>query len=445
MRSLGLQLRLGLAAGLVVLFGVMWWGGVQAIHSLTDHFVASRLEHDAEALLGAMRLDDSGRPLVRWRRVDPIYEQPLSGHYYQISFPNGKQVSSRSLWDQQLDVPQFAPGSQGQWRMAGPAGQELLVWAAGYNKQGQIFSVAVAEDMSPLNQRVTQFEWVFVALALGITLLLFFGQQMIVHSALGRLDRVREDMARLERGEVDTLTTDVPLEVKPLVEQFNHLLHLFQQRLEHSRKGVGNLSHALKGPINLLQQQIDSEELEPHAELKADMALQLTRVRQLMEREMKRARLAGSGISGGRFNAAQEMPSLVRVLRQIYHDKALQIDCPVPESGVLSVDREDMLELLGNLLDNACKWASGKVRCAIRQQATAVVIEVEDDGPGVSPEALTRLAERGVRIDESVDGHGLGLAIAKDMVKLYGGDMDFMLSPDWGGLKVQVRLPLQGA
>ncbi|AKH20784.1 sensor histidine kinase [Sedimenticola thiotaurini] len=440
MKSLGYQLRLGLAAGLVVLFGVMWWGGIQAIHSLTDHFVASRLEHDAEALLAAMRLDGSGRPLVRWRRVDAIYEQPLSGHYYQISFPDGRKVSSRSLWDQQLDIPQFPPGSQGQWRMEGPAGQDLLVWAAGYDKQGQVFSVAVAEDMSPLNQRVTQFEWLFVALTLGITLLLFFGQQMIVNSAMGRLERVREDMARLERGEVDTLTTDVPLEVEPLVAQFNHLLQLFQQRLEHSRKGLGNLSHALKGPINLLQQQIDSEEMESHGELKRAMALQLTRVRQLMEREMKRARLAGSGISGGRFNAAREMPSLVRVLRQIYHEKTLQIDSRVPESGGLSVDREDMLELLGNLLDNACKWAVGQVRCTIEQQ-DSIVIEVEDDGPGVSPEALTRLAERGVRIDESVDGHGLGLAIAKDMVKLYGGEISFMLSPDLGGLKVQIRLP----
>jgi len=441
MRSLGLQLRLGLALGLVLLFGVMWWGGVQAIHSLTDHFVTSRLEHDAEAILAAMRLDDSERPLVRWRRIDAIYDQPLSGHYYQISFPDGKKVSSRSLWDEQLDIPSFAPGSQGQWRMPGPGDQELLVRVAGYNKQGQVFSIAVAEDMTPLNQRVVQFEWLFVGMTLVITLLFFIGQQWIVRSAMGRLERVREDMGRLERGEVDTLSTDVPAEVGPLVDQFNHLLGLFQQRLEHSRKGLGNLSHAFKGPINLLQQQLDSEEMTLHPELKAAMKLQLSRVRQLMEREMKRARLAGSGISGGRFNAAREMPPLVRVLRQIYHDKELLIDCQVPGSGQLSVDREDMLELLGNLLDNACKWAEGKVRCVIEQQG-AVMIEVEDDGPGVSSEALARLTERGVRIDESVDGHGLGLAIAKDMVKLYGGEIGFMLSPELGGLKVQVRLPL---
>ncbi|WP_428605054.1 sensor histidine kinase [Sedimenticola sp.] len=441
MRSLGAQLRLGLASGLVLLFGLMWWGGIQAIHSLTDHFVASRLQHDAEAVLAAMRLDGSGRPLVRWRRIDHIYDQPLSGHYYQINFPDGKKVSSRSLWDQQLDIPQFAPGSQGQWRMPGPAGQELLVRVAGYNKQGQIFSIAVAEDMTPLNQRLGRFEWLFVALSLGITLLLFAGQQWIVRSALGRLERVREDMARLERGEVTALTTEVPAEVAPLVGEFNHLLVLFQQRLEHSRNGLGNLSHAFKGPINLLLQQLESDEMAAYPALKAEMKWQIERIQQLMEREMKRARLAGSGISGGRFNAAQEMPALVGVLQQIYQDKQLAIDVDLPETDVLAVDREDMLELLGNLLDNACKWAAHRVRCVIDRQES-LLIDVQDDGPGVSPEALAQLAERGVRIDESVDGHGLGLAIAKDMVKRYGGDMAFMISPELGGLQVRVRLPL---
>jgi signal transduction histidine kinase len=441
LNSLGQQLRLGLGAGLVLLFGLVWWGGIQAIHSLTEHFVASRLEHDAESVLAAMRLDDSGRPQVRWRRIDAIYNQPLSGHYYQINFRDGEQVVSRSQWDQRLEIPAFDPGTRGQWRMPGPAGQELLVWAAGYNKQGKIFSIAVAEDMTPLNQRLTQFEWWFVGLILVGTLLLFAGQQLIVRAALVRLERVREEMARLERGEVRALTSQVPTEVAPLVVQFNHLLGLFQQRLEHSRKGLGNLSHAFKGPINLLQQQLESDELAAHPELKVAMQQQLSRIRQLMEREMKRARLAGSGISGGRFNAGREMPALLRVLRQIYHEKQLAIETRVPEAGQLAVDREDMLELLGNLLDNACKWARGRVRCVIAQH-DALVIEVEDDGPGVSAEALARLTGRGVRIDESVDGHGLGLAITKDMVQLYGGGIEFMPAPELGGLKVRVTLPL---
>lgn len=164
------------------------------------------------------------------------------------------------------------------------------------------------------------------------------------------MDRVRQDMQRLARGEVQALTTDVPLEVEPLVDRFNHLLGLFQQRLEHSRKGLGNLSHALKEPLNLLQQQLESEALQGHPDIKSSMQQQIDRVEQLMEREMRRARLAGTGISGGHFDAAREMSALVGVLQQIYRDKSVNINYQVPEKTVIPVNREDMLELLGNLL-----------------------------------------------------------------------------------------------
>ncbi len=442
MTSLKRQLQFGLAAGLITLFGLLWWGGVQSIHSLTNHFVASRLAHDAEAVLAAMRLDgNADRPVVRWRRIGAIYEQPLSGHYYQINFSDGTRAGSRSLWDQQLEIPQFSPGSQGQWRMPGPAGQELLVWVAGYNKQGKVFTLAVAEDMTPLNQQLEKFEWLFLVIMLVVTLLLFTIQQWIVRTALQRLDVVRHEMLRLEQGEVQTLSADVPLEISPLVASFNHLLGLFQQRLEHSRKGLGNLSHALKGPLSLLQQQVESDALQSHPELRSSMQLQIDRVTQLMEREMHRARLAGTVISGGHFNTAEEIPALVNVLKQIYQDKSLEIRCQLPKKSVLPMDREDMLELLGNLLDNACKWSRGEVQCQIEQQ-NGVTIVVEDDGPGVSEEGLAQLADRGVRLDETVDGHGLGLAITTDMVKHYRGDITFTRSPQFGGLRVTVYLPL---
>ncbi|MCW8906650.1 MAG: sensor histidine kinase [Sedimenticola sp.] len=441
MRSLGQQLHIGLAIGLLVLLGVLGWGGVRVTTALADHFVGSRLVHDAEAVLSAMRLDESDRPLIRWRRLSAIYDQPFSGHYYQVTFPDGHRVGSRSLWDQQLEIPQFAPGSEEQWRMPGPDGQELLVRVAGYSKQGRTFTLVVAEDMTPLNRRMQQFEWLLVSLVLLITLLLFVGQQWIVRRALRPLERMSGEMRRLEQGEVSQLTGQVPREVAPLVDQFNHLLTLFQQRLEHSRKGLGNLSHALKGPINLLQQQLQSEEMRAYPDLKAQMEQQIQRVQQLMEREMKRARLAGTGISGSRFNPAEEMSALEGVLRQVYRDKSLQIGCEVPTRETLPVDREDMLELLGNLMDNACKWARGQVRCVIEQDEK-LRIRVEDDGPGVSAESLARLAERGVRIDETVDGHGLGLAITKDMVKRYGGSIGFDRSPALGGLRVSVELPI---
>ena len=441
MTSLKRQLQVGLAGGLIILFGLLWWGGVYSIHYITDHFVASRLSHDAETVLAAMRLDESGRPVVRWRRVGAIYEQPYSGHYYQVIFSDGTRVGSRSLWDQKLDIPQFTPGSQGQWRASGPDGQELLVWVAGYSKQGKVFTLAVAEDMNPLNQQLEKFEWLFVLFMLVMALLLLAIQQGIVRGVLRRLQIVRQEMSRLEQGEIKALGTDVPSEVGPLVSGFNQLLGLFQKRLEHSRKGLGNLSHALKGPLNLLQQQVERDALADHPEIRAAMKQQVDRIGHLMEREMRRARLAGTGMAGGHFDSEQELPALVGVLKQIYSDKTLTVTCRLPDKPVLPVDREDMLELLGNLLDNACKWSRGDVRCEISQQAGVTVV-IEDDGPGVSEAALAQLTGRGTRLDETTEGHGLGLAIVKDMVIGYGGEITFSRSTALGGLRVLVQLPV---
>ncbi len=444
MTSLRRRLQLALSSGLLVLLALLWWGGSIAVTVMTERFVVSRLQHDAETLLAALRLDDSHRPPVRQGRLSDIYQQPLSGHYYQIVFADGRQLVSRSLWDQFLDIPQFAPGSEGHWRLPGPSGQELLVRVAGYSKQGTALTLAVAEDMTPMNRALALFQWVFAGLALAAAALILLLQQLVLRAGFRRLEPLREDVRRLERGEISALTEDVPLEVLPIVREFNRLLALLQQRIEHSRNSLGNLAHALKGPLSLLLRQIEGEALDTHPQVRASMAEQAARIRQLMERELRRARLAGKGLHLGQFDGAEEMPSVVGMLKQLYPEKALEIDYHLPAVSRLPVDREDMLELLGNLLDNACKWAGSRVVCRLDLDG-GVGVCVEDDGPGVSDELLEQLTGRGVRVDESTDGHGLGLSITKDMVLLYGGDIHFDRSPELGGLRVRVRLPFTAA
>jgi signal transduction histidine kinase len=439
--SLRRQLQLGLALGLALLLGILWWASGIAVSSLTDQYVVSRLEHDAESLLAALHPDGAGSFAVRPNRINAIYHQPFSGHYYQLEFADGRRLFSRSLWDRELAIPQFTPGSAGHWRQDGPDGQSLLVRVAGYAKEGSVFTLALAEDITPLQQRLVIFHWSFAALALLITLLLLATQYQIVKRALKHLDPVKADIRRLEQGEITRLVSEVPEEIRPLVEEFNHLLGLLQQRLTQSRNSLGNLSHALKGPLTLLLQQIESEELADHPVLRQAMQRQAERIRQLMERELKRVRVSGNSLGVKLFDAAQELPDLVSVLEQMYAGKSVRIETILPVEPQLMVEREDMLELLGNLLDNACKWAKGRVRCEIRQNGQ-VIVDIEDDGEGISPGRLERLAERGVRLDESVDGHGLGLAIASDIVDRYGGEIRFGHAAHLGGLHVGVRLPL---
>lgn len=441
MNSLERRLQLGLVISLVVLMGLLWTVGNQSVRELTEDFIASRLEHDMESLLGALNPAED-RPRMRRHRVSQVYSQPFSGHYFLILLDNGSQLSSRSLWDQSLPVSPLQPGERRRMRVTGPVGQQLLVLIKGFRKQGRGLTLAVAEDLTPLQERRNRFKRDFALLALAGLLSLLAVQRLLVRRSFRRLEPVREDIRRLEQGETIRLSEQVPTEILPLVQEFNHLLGLLSQRLERSRNALGNLAHALKSPLNLLTQYLDGQSSDagpPRQQARA----QAERIRQLMERELKRARLAGKGLSGQRFDPASELPDLIGALQQVHRERNLDIDAQV-EAGVSAFgDREDMLELLGNLLDNACKWAASNVRCIVSANSE-IQVRVEDDGSGLSDQELERMTRRGTRLDETVEGHGLGLAIAKDIVKLYGGEMQFSRSSQLGGLEVCVHLPRGG-
>ncbi|MCP4044084.1 MAG: GHKL domain-containing protein [Gammaproteobacteria bacterium] len=440
MNSLERRLQLGLALSLVLLMGLLWAVGNHAIRGLTEDFVISRLEHDAEALLAALDFHPSGTQ-VQWQHVNPIYQQPFSGHYYLIRLADDTEISSRSLWDQTLSTPTLSPGTVERRHFSGPAGQQLLLWAKGFRKQDREFTLAVAENLTPVEKRMAVFQWTFAALSIAGLLSLLVVQRLVTRHAFRRLEPVCVDIRRLGRGETDHLSEDIPAEVLPLVQEFNRLLDLLGQRLERSRNALGNLAHALKGPLNLLVQYLDNREMNDHPELRTQMRTQTERLGLLTDRELKRARLAGGGSPGQRFDPHQELPPLVEVLTRVHRQHQLNIHTLVPLDATVFGDREDMLELLGNLLDNACKWAASEVRCGIITGSNTVQLTVEDDGPGCSEQELAQISQRGVRLDEMAEGHGLGLAIVKDIVKLYAGEMRFDHSPGLGGLRIAVVLP----
>jgi signal transduction histidine kinase len=437
MNSLERRLQVWLAITLLLLMGLLWIVGNQSIRALTEDFVVSRLEHDAESMLAALDFD-RGSTRVRWRRINQIYSQPLSGHYYVILLGDEEPVFSRSLWDHSLDIPMLAPGESRQMRSMGPDGQQLLLLVQGFRKQDRELTLAVGEDMTLIKARRDRFKREFGMFALVGVLGLLLLQSVVIRRAFKRLQPLREDIKRLEQGEAGSLSEDVPSEILPLVREFNNLVQLLAQRLKRSRNALGNLTHALKGPLNILMQYFDGLE-QGGGPQPGEAKAQAERIGQLMDRELRRARLAGSGLQSRRFNPQQELPDLVGLLKQMYPDKSLDIQWRVAESIAPFGDREDMLELLGNLLDNACKWAASEIICEFDGD-TEIEIIVSDDGQGISDDELGSLAERGVRLDEATEGHGLGLAIARDIVDLYGGELTFSRSAELGGLQVAVRL-----
>jgi signal transduction histidine kinase len=247
-----------------------------------------------------------------------------------------------------------------------------------------------------------------------------------------------QDIDRLEAGATGQLTQAVPREFLPLVRKLNGLLAVQTARLERSRQAAGNLAHALKGPLAVLLRALESGMPTP-AE-RASARAQLAQIETRIERELRRARLSGAPSAGAWFDADAELGPLIRLLRQIYDDKDLRIDWTATHPDPLPFDREDMLELLGNLLDNACKWARSQVRIEVQVVAGACQIVIEDDGPGCPAPALHAILARGARLDERPHGHGLGLSIVREILDLYRGELKLGRSP-LGGLQVRLTLP----
>ncbi|MEN9373066.1 MAG: hypothetical protein RIR79_618 [Pseudomonadota bacterium] len=304
----------------------------------------------------------------------------------------------------------------------------VLIWVV-----GNVFSYAIPQE-TPSHR----FRWMFPILAsLGIGTILFL-QRAIIRHTFRQLDGIRLELQQLKAGQISQLNEEVPAEMESIVKEFNHLLRLMHDRLERSRNALGNLAHALKTPLCWLKQYAGT--------LNNPAALtQCDRIQQLTERELKRARMAGLGKTMQYFDPYTELPLLIQVLRQVHSSppQIAQIDCKIDPTITRFGDREDMLELIGNLLDNACKWAQNHVQCHISLENHEVRIVIEDDGIGCNAAELQQLSERGVRLDETVEGHGLGLAICKDIVQLYDGALVFARSPSLGGLQVCASVGLR--
>jgi signal transduction histidine kinase len=439
--SLKARLGVGLTASLLVVFVLQWFLVAGSVRAVATAYVGSRLEHDADNLLAALRFDATGRPLLGARSADIIYERPFSGHYFRLA--SGEHVlRSRSLWDQ--DLPTIITAQTDTRRTPGPQAQTLLLLTRMHMKQDRVFTLSIAEDLSGIEADIDRFTARYTLVSAIALALLLALQGAIVYVSLRPVDRLRADVRRLERGEIGALREDAPSEIAPLVHELNHLLALMGQRLQRARLALGNLAHALKTPLTLLTDAAADRALEAQPALRARVQTQVETLRRLIDRELKRARVAGAAVPGQRLDLAVEVPRLVATLREIYRERPIDIHYILPDDAAYAADREDVFELLGNLLDNACKWARSEVRLSM-DTAQRLAFTIEDDGPGVAPDEITRLAQRGARLDENMPGHGLGLAIARDIVESYGGDMDLDRSPELGGLRVHITLPLSRA
>lgn len=430
-RRLGLALAISLVlAGLALLQTSLWLFEAGLRRNL-----AIQLEDEAAGLLAAMVRGPDGLQLDP-ARIHPRYHRPFSGHYFRIRLP--QQVwRSRSLWDSSPAWP--ARNGLAEHLIDGPHGQRLLVFRGEYRRGDTPIGIEVAQDYTPILDSFAQVRLSglgVVALALLALLLL---QRYAIRRALRPLEQTRRQIAQLQAGRRQQLDPDTPEELQPLVAQINRLLAHTEATLQRSRHAVGNLGHALKTPLAVLTSLARREELAAHPALQARLLDSLEQVEQRLALELGRARLAGDTLPGAFFDCDAELPALFDTLAMV-HGQTLDLRWHSDDGCHLPWDREDLLELLGNLLDNACKWAKTRVVLGIEATPGGFRLRVDDDGPGIAPALRETARTRGMRLDEGIPGHGLGLAIADDIIRAWHGEW-FLEDSPLGGLRVRIELP----
>jgi len=281
-------------------------------------------------------------------------------------------------------------------------------------------------------------------LALSSGALLFIAAGLwLINKGFAPFNELRKRLSAVRQGREQTIPGDYPSEVQPLVNDLNALLEDRERAITRALATAGDLAHGLKTPLAVLAQEAERAKAAGDHERAATIEQQVERMRRQIDYHLAHARAtASAGVAPGvRSQVSQSVEGLVRTLQRLYADRGLVIDVDVSPEHHVRVRLEDLDEMLGNLLDNACKWAKSRIMVSSRQTELAAIVLVDDDGPGLDPSMHDAVLQRGVRADEAAPGSGLGLAIVRDLASLYSGSITLGTSPA-GGLRARLELPV---
>lgn len=414
-----------------------------------------RLTQTIDSMVGASEIAPEG--FVRFIRplADQRFIEPYSGWYWQVSAPDLEPFRSRSLWDQELTPElEHSAFSQHFHETAGPDGQILRMVEQDILLPGSeaVLRYMAAGDTAEIRAEIAQFDRIVAWSLGGLGIGLLAAMVLQVTFGLFPLRRIRSGLAAVRSGRARRLDRRYAPEIQPLVDEMNAVLDHNQSLVERARTHVGNLAHAMKTPLSVMANEAASDDPSRLAEV---VAKQTAIIQRHVDHHLTRARtMAGHTLIGVRTDVGPAVEDIARALGRIYHDKGLEFDLTLENGVCFWGERQDLDEMLGNLMDNAAKWAKTRVAVSTATLSPAlapgsngasdakpvITISIEDDGPGVEKEKRAALFERGRRLDESVPGTGLGLAIVRDMAEMCGGAV--MLDESaLGGLKVTVTLP----
>jgi signal transduction histidine kinase len=418
-------------------------------HAVERSFDA-RLNVYLTSLIASTTAEGASAPKEPASLGDPIFTLPFSGWYWQIKPLNEASrplFVSDSLLDQQLTLPSqngilpdqnltrhaYAPGPQGQLlrvveREIRPAGP-----------QSAPYSYAVAGDAAEIDRDLGEFRTMLITalgvLGLGLVVATLFQ----VRFGLAPLRAIRHDLASIRSGEAERLEGQLPDEIRPLQQELNALIQSNREIVDRARTHVGNLAHALKTPLSV----ITNEARGTDGSLAAKIIEQAELMRTQITHHLDRARVAArAGAIGDTTEVEGVVKALKRALDRIYDGRGLALSVSLSPGLKFQGEKQDLEEMVGNLLDNACKWAKARVCLSTEhvQDSSSFTVLVDDDGPGLTAEERASAVKRGLRLDETKPGSGLGLSIVADLAHLYKGRLALEASPD-GGLRARLDLP----
>lgn len=388
---------------------------------------------------------------------DPRFERPGSGLYAVVALPNGRW-NSPSAEGPRLPEPTML--SAGQSRFEGPLpmteidgrpGEAYryglgLIWSVDGQPLGEFpYTITILENTDALRDQVAVFRAALWRNLGGAGVILLLLQTVVLRWSLLPLRRVIDELKRVQRGAASRMSERHPRELEPLTDSINAFIESERANLDQQRNTLADLAHSLKTPLAVLRSRLDAN--ASHEELREEVATQTQRMNDLVGYQLARAASGGHTLFAKPIAIEPIAEEIVRGLEKVYAAKGVLCEFDLAPGIQFHGTPGDLQELLGNLLENAFKWARSRVLLTVAEgevvpnRRSGLLLAVDDDGPGIPPDKVARVLQRGVRGDERVQGHGIGLAIVQDIVRAYRATLEVGASPELGGARFEVRLP----
>ncbi len=438
--SLGRRM-IGIAAAWILFLLV---GGGFALDNVLTGIITrnfdSNLEYVLKAMVRSSEIDPYGEVRLNQPLGDQRFLEPYSGLYWQISGKGHEPFPSRSLWDRTLERrPIVGDGQIHTYDSKQFSGEELRVLEREVQLPGSqtFWRFQIAQSRVELDEQIKILRKTLVRSFAGLAIGLIILAALQTLYGLWPLRRIRTEISAMRRGEKGRVSEPLPNEVMPMVNELNELIAHNERQAEEARRHAGNLAHALKTPLTVIMNAATAKA----PDLAETVVREAATMRRQVDHHLARARAVGRrGHAHSRAVAWASLQSVERAVARLYPH--VRIDIAGDKLAAVRVERQDLDEMLGNLIENAAKYGGGSVFITVERVGTMVDFLIEDDGMGIPPQERERLFDRGARLDTGKPGTGLGLAIVRDVAEIYDGSVSLDESEDLGGLLVHLRLPV---